>query len=156
MPIAWRIVKKKNRSTAFDGEGARLNGGRWTSVGRPAVYTSSSVALASLELLVHLGLANRDLLVNSYVLFRVETPESLVSEVDPSTLPGDWAAPIPPVQLSAIGNSWLDAAVTPVLRIPSAVVLSEANFILNPRHPQFTSLLIGPDRPYAFDSRLIG
>lgn len=156
MPIVWRIVKKKHRSTAFDGEGARLNGGRWTSVGRPAVYTSSSVALATLEILVHLGLANRALLVNSYVFFRVEISESLISEVDPSTLPSDWAAPIPPVQLSAIGNSWLDAEERPVLRVPSAVVLSEPNFILNPKHRQFSSLLIGPERPYAFDSRLIG
>ena len=156
MPIAWRVVKKKHKSTAFDGEGARLYGGRWTSVGRRAVYTSSSVALATLEILVHMGLANRPVVARSYVIYRVEIPESLVVEVDPADLPANWAAPIAPARLSAIGDTWLDARDKPVLRVPSAVVLSEPNFILNPEHPHFSRLSIGPEQPYAFDSRLVG
>lgn len=156
MPIGWRVVKKKLKSTAFDGEGARLYGGRWTSVGRRAVYTSSSVALATLEILVHLGLANRSVVVNSYVFYRVDIPERLVVEVDPDDLPSNWAAPIAPAELSVIGDAWLDARAKPVLRVPSAVVFSEPNLILNPEHPQFSRLSIGPEQPYAFDSRLLG
>jgi RES domain-containing protein len=156
VPIAWRVVKKKHKSTAFDGEGARLYGGRWTSVGRRAVYTSSSVALATLEILFHMGLQNRPLLVNSFVVYQVEIPESLVAEIDPDALPSNWAAPIAPPQLSAIGDAWLDAREKPVLRVPSAVVLSESNFILNLEHPRFSRLRIGPEQPYAFDSRLVG
>jgi RES domain-containing protein len=155
VPIAWRVVKKKNKSTAFDGEGARLYGGRWTSVGRRAVYTSSSVALATLEILVHMGLVNKPVVVNSYVIYRVDVPESLVLEIDPDALPTNWAAPIAPAQLSVIGDAWLDAREKPVLRVPSAVVLSESNFILNPEHPHFSRLRIGPEQPYAFDSRLL-
>ena len=155
MPIAWRVVKKKHKSTAFDGEGARLYGGRWTSVGRRAVYTSSSVALATLEILVHMGLVNKPVVVNSYVIYRVDVPESLVLEIDPKALPTNWAAPIAPAQLSVIGDAWLDAREKPVLRVPSAVVLSESNFILNPEHPRFSRLRIGPEQPYAFDSRLL-
>jgi RES domain-containing protein len=155
VPIAWRVVKKKHKSTAFDGEGARLYGGRWTSVGRRAVYTSSSVALATLEILVHMGLVNKPVVVNSYVIYRVDVPESLVLEIDPKALPTNWAAPIAPAQLSVIGDAWLDAREKPVLRVPSAVVLSESNFILNPEHPRFSRLRIGPEQPYAFDSRLL-
>jgi len=155
VPIAWRLVKKKHRSRAFDGEGARLYGGRWTSVGRRAVYTSSSVALATLEILVHMGVVNKPVIVNSYVVYRVEIPESLVAEIDPDALPTNWAAPPAPARLLAIGDAWLDAREKPVLRVPSAVVVSEPNFILNPEHPHFPRLRIGPEQPYSFDSRLL-
>src|SRR5437016_2636134 len=52
---AWRIVKARHATNAFDREGARLEGGRWNSAGTPVVCTSQSAALAALELLVHLG-----------------------------------------------------------------------------------------------------
>ena len=52
--ISYRVVKEKYLDSAFDGEGARLYGGRWNSKGVPVVYTSDSLALCSLELFVHL------------------------------------------------------------------------------------------------------
>ena len=54
MTHSWRLVHARYVVHAFDGEGARLYGGRWNSPGRPAVYTSGSLALAALEVLVHL------------------------------------------------------------------------------------------------------
>jgi RES domain-containing protein len=154
VPTAWRLVKKKHRSKAFDGEGARLYGGRWTSAGRRAVYTSSSVALATLEILVHMGVVNQPVVVKSYVIYRVDIPAGLVQEIDLDALPTNWATPIAPARLSAIGDAWLDAREKPVLRVPSAVVVSESNFLLNPEHPHFSRLSIGPEERYAFDSRL--
>src|SRR5262245_29579658 len=62
---AWRIVKARHAANAFDGEGARLEGGRWNSPGTPTVYTSQSAALAALELLVHLG---RGSILSAYTL----------------------------------------------------------------------------------------
>ncbi|MDB6038389.1 MAG: hypothetical protein JWM99_2230, partial [Verrucomicrobiales bacterium] len=55
MPQAWRIIKEKYVAGAFDGEGARLFGGRWNSTGVRVVYVSDSQALAALENLVHLN-----------------------------------------------------------------------------------------------------
>ena len=57
MPRAWRLVKARHAAGAFDGEGARLHGGRWNSRGARVVYVSSSRSLAALELLVHLEIA---------------------------------------------------------------------------------------------------
>lgn len=54
--ISYRVVKEKYRGSAFDGEGARLYGGRWNCKGVPVVYTSDSLALCSLEIFVHLPL----------------------------------------------------------------------------------------------------
>ncbi|MBI5171468.1 MAG: RES domain-containing protein [Candidatus Melainabacteria bacterium] len=57
----------------MDGEGARLFGGRWNSPGLPAIYTSSHLSLAALELLVHL---NFDNLPADLVWLKIEVPET--------------------------------------------------------------------------------
>ena len=51
---AWRIVTRARAGSAFDGAGAKYTGGRWNPVGTPVVYTSGSLALAAMEMLVHL------------------------------------------------------------------------------------------------------
>ena len=52
----YRLVKARFGQVAFDGAGAgaKTYGGRWNSPGVAMLYTSDSVALATLELLVHL------------------------------------------------------------------------------------------------------
>ena len=54
MITIYRIVKEKRADTAMDGNGARLYGGRWNSIGRPVVYVAGSESLAILKILVHL------------------------------------------------------------------------------------------------------
>ena len=154
MPSAWRIVKAKHAAHAFDGEGARLHGGRWTSVGQSAVYTSSTVALATLELLVHLDSAAP---LAAYVLFSVTIPETVVSIVDPVTLPRDWRASPAPAALQALGDRWLEEGRSAVLRVPSAVVGAvgvEFNYLFNPVHLDFQLITIWAEQPYDVDERL--
>ena len=50
----WRIVPENQAASAFDGEGARLYGGRWNSVGVAMVYASQHKSLAALEVRVHI------------------------------------------------------------------------------------------------------
>lgn len=152
MPEAWRIVKRKHEGTAFTGEGARLFGGRWTSPGRPAVYTSATIALATLEMLVHLETA---LPLPAYSLFPVTIPDDLVALLDPDDLPDGWQAYPAPPATQHLGDAWLAAGATPVLRVPSAVVPSEHNYLLNPAHPAFQRLRIGPPRGLQMDPRLV-
>ncbi len=54
MVEAWRICKVRYAPTAFDGEGARQYGGRWSSVGTRVVYSAGSRSLAILETLTRL------------------------------------------------------------------------------------------------------
>jgi RES domain-containing protein len=148
---AWRIAKRKHAKTAFTGEGARLFGGRWNNPGTSIVYTAQSQSLAVLEMLVHFDSPE---LLEKYVLFEVEIDDSLIAHVDPSRLPRTWRVDPSPTTVRAIGDDWIDAGISAVLRVPSALVPSENNFLLNPRHKDFPRLLLRRPVPFRFDSRL--
>jgi RES domain-containing protein len=152
VPEAWRIVKAGHAAEAFSGEGARLYGGRWTSRGRRAVYVSGSAALAVLEVLVHL---ESPALLPAYVLIPLAIPDDAIRQLDVAELPSGWRDYPAPTRLQELGDAWLDAGVTPVLQVPSAIVPAEFNLVLNPAHPGFARIRIGKPRPYAFDPRLL-
>lgn len=148
---AYRIVKIKRAATAFDGEGARRSGGRWNSVGTPLVYAASSIALACLEIQVHL---DDPPLLPAYSVIGVEFEEHLMATLALDQLPPDWNALPAPPSCALIGDKWFQKAETPVLRVPSAVVPLEWNFLLNPRHADFGRIQIGETLPFGFDERL--
>lgn len=152
MPLAWRIVKSRYAAEAFNGEGARLYGGRWTSIGRAVVYTSGTLALATLEMLVHL---DSSLPFHAYSVFEVRFPDRIVADVALAALPDTWKNYPAPAELRVIGDRWLDELQTAVLRAPSAVVGVESNYLLNPIHPDFRLVTVGPERPHDLDPRLI-
>ncbi len=144
-------MKARHANAAFSGEGARLYGGRWTGRGRRAVYTSSTIALATLELLVHLGSVQP---LAAYRLFRVTIPDGLIRPLPSGALPSDWRAYPAPAALQALGDRWLASGETAVLEVPSAIVEREVNYLLNPEHPDFGKILLGEAQPYAWDPRL--
>ena len=151
MPTAWRIVKQKYAATAFTGEGASRSGGRWNSRGTWVVYASGSKSLAALETLVHL---NPPVLF-SYVSFRLDFPESLIETFPLEQLPADWTGHPPPPAVQLVGDAWVRSGSSPILALPSVIIPGETNFLLNPRHPAFPRIRIGPPEPFAFDQRLL-
>ncbi len=151
MPRAFRLVKRKHAAHSFDGEGARLFGGRWNRPGVAVVYASESLSLAALELLVHL---ERGAALAHYVFCRVEFPDSAVEDLPARRLPANWRVSPAPLALQEIGTRWARARRSPVLRVPSAVIPLESNFLLNPDHPGFARFVrAGPER-FDFDPRL--
>lgn len=152
MITAWRIVKARRHANAFDGEGARLNGGRWNSPGSPVVYTAESAALAALELLVHLG---RGLALQSYVLVACSFPETVVLRLDRARLPVNWRSYPAPAPLQLIGDEWINSNASAILEVPSVIIETESNYLLNPRHTDFASLVISEAKPFQLDVRLL-
>jgi len=148
---AWRIVKSRLASDAFDGEGARLHGGRWNSPGTAMVYLATSESLAALELLVHLQSSH---LLMSYCSIGVELDDASIEILDAAALPADWRSHPAPAELQRIGDRWVSEGRSLGLRVPSAIVPREANLLINPIHPQMHDLAIGPARPFDFDPRL--
>jgi|RhiMetdeSRZDD1v2_1073273.scaffolds.fasta_scaffold2531680_1 RES domain-containing protein len=149
--VVWRLARLAHAK--LDGEGARLAGGRWNTQGRAAVYTSSRLSLAALELLVHTDVP---LVPSDLVAFEIEIPEAIAVEtVEVGQLPKDWRIPGHPTCRS-IGDTWLAEERTAVLRVPSAVVPEEWNYIINPAHRAAKPIQIVGRRKFAFDSRLLG
>lgn len=147
---AFRVVKKRWSKTAFDGEGARLWGGRWNSPGRPAVYCAGHVSLAILEVVVHADLA----FAPHYVVIPADFDEALVESLVTARLPASWRRHPAPAAVVALGDEWLREARSPVLRVPSVVVPAEPNFILNPLHTAFREIEIGKPEVLKVDARL--
>lgn len=151
MPTSWRIVKTRFAGAAFDGEGARLYGGRWSSPGSAVVYTAEHVSLALLELLVHL---HDSRLLPSYSLCRASFPTALVRRIDVADLPRGWRSVPAPQKLQGIGDRWLRSGASAVLEVPSAIVPQERNYLLNPAHPDFAEVELEPPVPFEWDERL--
>jgi RES domain-containing protein len=153
MILAWRLVKTRFAARAFDGEGARINGARWNSKGVAATYASSTTSLALLEVLAHVPAV---LVFGSYSIVSLEIPESCVEELSAGAIPSDWKVSPPPASTQSIGDNWIAGGSAAVLKVPSAVVDSEFNFLINVAHPDFSKLHSGMPKPFELDTRLLG
>ena len=153
MTIAvYRITKERYRDQVFAGLGGLYAYGRWTRRGRPVVYTSQSISLAVLE--YALNYKRHGWLPRS-VLGRAIIPDDVsIESISTPALPDEWRDSDPPAALRDIGEDWLRREKTACLRVPSAIVPEESNYLLNPRHPDFDKLAIGLPEPFHFDRRL--
>ncbi len=152
MLTAWRIAKTRYAGAAFDGEGARLYGGRWSSAGLRVAYASQSVALATLEVLAGIGKMS---LLPSYSLISAQFEESELEVLPITSLPANWRAYPAPPELQAIGDKWVAENRSLVLQVPSAIIETEANFLLNSMHTSFASVKISGPLPFELDPRLV-
>jgi RES domain-containing protein len=150
---AWRIVKRKYLKEAFEGEGARLYGGRWNSLGKRVVYVAEHASLAILEVLIHL---ESSIPLPAYSLIQAKFDEALVEELDVEVLPLNWRVSPPPLDVQSIGDGWIDEARSVILRVPSVVLPIENVYLFNPQHPDFSKVTLREPVPFSFDKRLLG
>lgn len=151
----FRIVKRRYAPTAaaaFDGEGARRFGGRWNSRGCRLAYASSTLALAAFELLVNVDRASAP---DDLVSIHVEIPGGVRQErVNAGELPAGWRNWPATSDLQEIGDRWITSGSSVCLVVPSAVIPSEDNILLNPLHPEFFKLRFEEPVEFRFDDRL--
>lgn len=145
----WRIVKHGRVRTAFEGIGSRIAGGRWNSPGRAAVYVASSLPLAALETLVHLP---GEALLSRFVAIPAEFDDSLMTDFS-GDLSSSRQSFTHPDETRFYGDQWLERKVSAVLRVPSVLINTESNFVLNPAHPDFARIVIGKPQTFRFDPR---
>jgi RES domain-containing protein len=147
----WRICKPKYEATAFDGAGAAIYPGRWNKHGQYVVYTSDTPSLAVLEILVN----STPQMLPLYKLFPCSFDDALITDIGP--LPGNWRHLVNPSwsPLQEQGSAWYESRQSAVLRVPSAIIPDQSNYILNVRHPAFFTISIGVPRDMETDPRLI-
>lgn len=145
----WRICKRKHQETAFSGEGGLYASGRWTAQGYRVVYTAESLALATLEVFVHIESADIPL-----VAIRATLKDDIAIEtVDLARLPINWQEETAYPILQLLGREWLQSQRTPVLQVPSVIVPVEFNYLLNPLHPDL-KFSLEPPMAFKFDKRM--
>ncbi|MEN9868984.1 MAG: hypothetical protein RL748_4574 [Pseudomonadota bacterium] len=154
--VLWRIAKHTLQFSATDlsGGGAKVTGGRWNSKGKAVVYAASSIALAALETLAHLG---DNIAIRNAFLVRVTVPLATWKRREclaAADLPATWAAEPPGSTSVACGDSWLKAANSPLLLVPSVIVPEEYNVLINPAHPATSKIEAEVLRQFVYDPRL--
>jgi RES domain-containing protein len=128
----WHISSKKFRDTAFSGTGGLYTASRWVPQGYSVIYTAASLAVATLEVLLHTVESNSIPLIAIRVLL---ADDIAVETIDSKVLPANWQEESAYPQLQQIGEEWIKSQRTPILKFPSAIIPVEFNYIFNLEHP---------------------
>ena len=145
----YRISKAKYAAKL----GASGNAARWNYNGQHVIYTASSRALASLELLVHLS---GEQLGTSFKITVIHIPDDVhITNVTKSSLPGGWNGLSAYQVTQVLGAQWVSSGESCILRVPSSIVVHEYNYIINIHHQAFSRLKIIEIEDYLYDARLL-
>ena len=140
--------------TPFDGEGAYRYGGRWSTPGTRLAYASEHQSLAMLEYFLHLDPEDAP---DDLVLATADVPESVSREqVKASDLPANWRETHAPPELAQTGDEFVKKAETCLLHVPSALAVTENNWLINPQHPEFKQIMVNATEPLRYDARMFG
>ena len=149
--IVFRL-SKQGYINDLSGYGAEKTGGRWNSKGIPILYTAASRALAVVEIAVHTPLG---IIPVNYHIATIELPDkSSIQNVSINDLPTNWNSNPFVKATQTIGNDFIKGNPHLVLKVPSATVVGDYNYLINPRHPDFKTLKIKSIDPFVFDTRL--
>lgn len=154
--LLWRISKHTVQYHASDlsGGGAKRTGGRWNSQGTAVVYAASTIALATLEMRVHLG---DNIAIRNAFLVRIHVPAAvwkLREVIAANDLDVTWLVEPPGSTTIGFGDAWLRKMSAPLLMIPSVIVPEEFNVLINPGHPSAPQITASVLRQYIHDPRL--
>lgn len=131
--IVYRITKAEYSDLLLSS--GRPN--RWNKNAEHVIYTSGSVSLCALELLAHSGGIRP---AGTYRIMHIEIEKkSKIASVNIDTLPDDWPLLSGYPSTQEIGSEWYESHHTLLLKIPSAIIHQEYNYMINCKHPDFDS-----------------
>jgi RES domain-containing protein len=137
-------------SDDLSGTGAKLFGGRWNSKGFAMLYVAENISLAVLEMLVHNQF--KDFAIELSII-KISIPETIeAKEIKLSKIKQDWIDDYSYTKF--IGNEFIKSANNLLLKVPSAVVNEEHNFLINPLHVDFKKVKITEVKQFRTDKRL--
>ena len=147
----FRLSRRKF-SSELSGKGAAKFGNRWNSKGVEIIYSSESRALAMAEVAVHLTVAT---LPKDYVMMTIEIPDNVaIEELKSNQLKEGWNNYPHIKDTQKIGDNFIDNETACVLKVPSAVVKGDFNYLINPYHADFKKIKIKEVTDFPFDRRM--
>ena len=147
--IVFRITGEKHAND-ISGLGAAIYGGRWNKKGTPVLYTGENKEIALLETIVLIP----PMLIPDLVILTIEIPDDSIKEIELTQLPKNWVNYPAPTILSEIAENWVQKEETIALKVPSCIIHSSHNFILNCNHPDYKRIKILDQQNFYFDTRL--
>ncbi len=147
--LVYRITGKQHAKD-ISGTGSAMYGGRWNRRGTPVLYTGESKEIALLETIVH----TPPMLIPALDILTLEIPDDSISEIRCDHLPKNWTDYPAPSILAELGENWVRDAKSVALKVPSCIIHSAHNYLLNSRHPHFSRVKIVEHANFHFDSRL--
>jgi RES domain-containing protein len=145
-------ISKEAYSSALTSSGTA---NRWNEKGQQVIYAGSSRSLSSLELIVHKGAVVPS---ESYrvMVISIADDDQLYKQIHTNDLPSNWRTFDAYSKLQKIGSDWIAGQKSLVLKVPSAVIPFEYNYIINTEHPKFLSKVkLVRTEAYFWDSRLL-
>lgn len=147
----FRLSRKKYASE-LSGKGAAKFSNRWNSKGTEIIYSAESRALAMAEVAVHLTFAT---IPSDYMMIEIEIPDYVeIKLLEDKNLPKKWNNHPPDISTQKIGDDFIEAQDFCVLKVPSAVVRGDFNYLINPYHKHFKSIIITEIQTFLFDKRI--
>ncbi|MES2850354.1 MAG: RES family NAD+ phosphorylase [Bacteroidota bacterium] len=147
--IIYRLATGLHKED-ISGNGSKIYGGRWNSPGVAVLYTAENISLAVLEILVR---ADRQTIPLSYSLIKLSIPDTAETIVIPETkLKRSWEDDLAYTQW--MGDEILKANGALILKVPSAIVPEENNYLLNTKHSDYKKVKIITTSGFDFDKRL--
>ncbi len=128
---------------------------RWNKKGEFVLYTGSSRSLSTLELVVHRNFVKPDILYKVMIVSVPDT-DTIIKTIRTDDLPKKWRTLDAYSKLQTIGSEWYNSKETLMLKVPSAIIPYEYNYIINTEHPDFmNNVHLVRTESYFWDERLL-
>ena len=141
-------------SMDLSGQGAKLYGGRWNSIGTPMLYTSGHISLCALELACNSGglIGLKNLALTCITI----SNKASIEKLDLKDLPKNWNTHPSLNANKILGDQFLKSTAAIALAVPSVLVPEEMNYLINPLDPSFDKWVqILWNKPFTFDNRIL-
>lgn len=147
--IGYRITNAAYNDD-ISGTGAKIMGSRWNSKGIPVLYTSQHISLSVLEMLVNTNFKDYAIALD---LMYINFPEQqTMRTIELNSLKTNWKDDFDYTRY--MGDEFIKQKKSLVLRVPSAVIQEEYNYLANPLHPDFKKIKIIKTKSFWPDQRL--
>jgi RES domain-containing protein len=127
---------------------------RWNIAGQQVLYAGSVRSLSTLELIVHRS-SIKPLASYKVMVLSITDEDHLVKQIHIADLPGDWRKMAAYGTLQTIGSEWYTKQESLLLKVPSAIIIQEYNYVINTTHPEFAKkVTLVRTEDYFWDYRL--